>query len=210
MPFDFKKEYRELYAPKVVPSIVTVPPMSFIAVDGHGDLNAEGGEYQRALEVLYAVAYTLKMSYKTDHKIPGFHEYVVPPLEGFWQQPCAEDFDYRDKSALCWASVIRLPDFVGQEDISWAIETAGKKKKLDCSGAYMLNLDECLCVQIMHAGSYDSEPESVARMDAYIAGQGYVNDISDTRRHHEIYLSDPRKAPPEKWRTIIRHPIRER
>lgn len=209
MPFDFKKEYRELYAPKAVPSIVTVPPMNFIAVDGRGDPNSEGGEYQQALAVLYAVAYTLKMSYKTDHKIPGFYEYVVPPLEGFWHQPGAEGFDYRDKSALCWTSVIRLPDFVRQEDIPWAMETAGKKKKLDCSKAYMLTVDEGLCVQILHTGSYDNEPESVARMDAYIAGQGFENDMGGERRHHEIYLSDPRKAPPEKWRTIIRHPVKK-
>lgn len=210
MPFDFKKEYKDLYAPKAAPAILTVPHMTYIAVDGQGDPNIEGGEYQQALAVLYAVAYTLKMSYKTDHKISGFYEYVVPPLEGFWQQPGTGSIDYADKSTFQWMSVIRLPDFIGQEDFSWAIKTAGKKKKLDCSRAYMLTVDEGLCVQMLHIGSYDSEPETVARMDTYIAEQGFENDMGGARRHHEIYLSDPRKTAPEKWRTVIRHPIKER
>lgn len=204
MPFDFKKEYKELYAPKAAPSIVTVPPMNFIAVDGKGDPNAEGGEYKLALNVLYSVAYTLKMSYKTDYSIPGFYEYVVPPLEGFWLQ------DGADKSGFQWTSAIRLPDFVREEDFSWAIEAASKKKKLDCSKAYMLRLEEGLCVQAMHLGSYDREPETVARMDGYLAQNGYENDMDGGRRHHEIYLSDPNKTVPEKRKTVIRHPIRRR
>ena len=210
MPIDFKKIQKELYLPKNRPEIITVPPMRFVAVDGQGDPNEEGGEYKGALEVLYAVSYTLKMSYKTGYKIPGFYEYVVPPLEGFWVQPGTESFDYSDKSALHWTSVIRLPDFVGEEDFSWAMEAAEKKKKLDCSRAYLLALDEGVCVQVLHLGSYDSEPESVARMDAYIAESGYENDMGGDRRHHEIYLSDPRKTSPEKWKTVIRHPIRRK
>lgn len=208
MPFDFKKEYKELYAPKAVPSIVTVPPMKFVAVDGRGDPNAEGGEYKLALNVLYAVAYTLKMSYKTDYKIPGFYEYVVPPLEGFWRQDGADGIDYADKSGFRWTSVLRLPDFVRAEDFSWAAEAAAKKKKLDCSGAYMLALEEGLCVQAMHLGSYDSEPETVAKMDEFILVNGYENDMDGPRRHHEIYLSDPNKIVPERRKTVIRHPIR--
>lgn len=210
MPFDFKKEYKELYAPKAVPAIVSVPSMNFIAVDGQGDPNIEGGEYKLALNVLYSVAYTLKMSYKTDYKIPGFYEYVVPPLEGFWLQSDTVSIDYAHKSDFRWTSVIRLPDFVRQEDFSWAIEAAEKKKKLDCSGAYMLTLDEGLCVQMLHIGSYDSEPETVALMDKYLAENGYENDMEGARRHHEIYLSDPNKTQPEKRKTIIRHPIRKR
>lgn len=210
MPFDFKKEQKRLYLPPKTPEILTIPPMKFVAVDGVGDPNEEGGEYKGALEVLYAVSYTLKMSYKTDYKIPGFYEYVVPPLESFWVQPGVKGFDYSDKSSLLWTSAIRLPDFVREEDFAWAVTAAEKKKKLDCSQAYLLALDEGLCVQMLHLGSYDSEPESVARMDAYIDENGYENDMAGDRRHHEIYLSDPRKTSPEKWRTVIRHPIRRK
>ncbi len=210
MPYDFKKEQKRLYLPPKTPEILTIPPMNFVAVDGRGDPNEEGGEYKRALEVLYAVSYTLKMSYKTDYKIPGFYEYVVPPLEGFWVQPGVKGFDYSDKSSLLWTSAIRLPDFVREEDFAWAVSAAENKKKLDCSQAYLLALDEGVCVQMLHLGSYDSELESVARMDAYIDENGYENDMAGDRRHHEIYLSDPRKTSPEKWRTVIRHPIRRK
>jgi hypothetical protein len=157
---------------------------------------------------LYAVAYTLKMSYKTDHRIEGFFEYVVPPLEGFWQQAGTEGFDHARKADFRWISVIRLPDFVTEADLRWAAETAEKKKKLDCSAAEFLAVDEGLCVQIMHIGPFDAEPETVALMDRFIAERGFVNDFSDVRQHHEIYLSDARKVPPEKWKTVIRHPIR--
>lgn len=208
MAFDFKKEFKEFYMPKGRPEIVTVPRMNYIAVKGRGDPNQEGGEYQRAMAVLYAVAYTLKMSYKSDYRIEGFFEYVVPPLEGFWRQEGKEGFDYGDKSSFLWTSAIRLPDFVTPADFAWAVETASRKKNLDCSSAGFLTVDEGLCVQIMHQGSFDSEPESVAKMDAYLEERGYVNDLSETRQHHEIYLSDARKVPPEKWRTVIRHPIR--
>ena len=209
MAFDFKKEYKALYMPKNKPEIVTVPKANYIAVRGTGDPNEEGGAYQQAISVLYAVAYTLKMSYKTDHKIEGFFEYVVPPLEGFWWQEHAEGIDYSNKSAFCWISAIRLPDFVTREDFAWAVETAAKKKKLDCSSAAYLTVDEGLCVQIMHLGPFDEEPATVALMDAYLAQNGYVNDLSRDRLHHEIYLSDARKVAPEKWKTVIRHPIRK-
>ena len=208
MAFDFKKEYKEFYMPKSVPEIVTVPAANYIAVRGTGDPNAEGGAYQQAIGVLYAVAYTLKMSYKTDHRIEGFFEYVVPPLEGFWQQAGTDGFDHTRKADFRWISVIRLPDFVTEADLRWAAETAEKKKKLDCSAAEFLTVDEGLCVQIMHIGPFDAEPETVALMDRFIAERGFVNDFSDVRQHHEIYLSDARKVPPEKWKTVIRHPIR--
>ena len=208
MPFDFKKEYKEFYLPKAVPQIVTVPRANYIAVRGQGDPNAEDGAYQDAIGVLYAVAYTLKMSHKSDHKIDGFFEYVVPPLEGFWWQEGTAGVDYGDKSAFHWISVLRLPDFVTQQDFAWAVETASKKKKLDCSAAEFLTVEEGLCVQIMHLGPFDGEPRSVALMDAFVRENGYVNDISGTRLHHEIYLSDARKTPPEKYKTVIRHPIR--
>lgn len=230
MPFDFKKEYKEFYMPKNKPQIVTIPKMNYIAVRGKGNPNEEGGAYQQAISVLYAVAYTLKMSYKTDYKIEGFFEYVVPPLEGFWWHTGVQDrmlsayegvlpqdlrrqdgvagVDYANKDNFNWISVIRLPDFVTEKDFAWAVETAAKKKKLDCSKAEFLTIEEGLCVQIMHHGSYDAEPETVALMNAYLEEQGYVNDLNAERLHHEIYLSDPRKAAPEKWKTVIRHPIK--
>ena len=207
MAFDFKKEYKEFYLPPERPEIVTVPRASYIAVRGSGDPNAPDGEYQRAIGVLYAVAYTLKMSYKTDHRIEGFFEYVVPPLEGFWWQEGMSGMDYKNKAALQWISVIRLPDFVTKADFDWAVETASRKKKLDCSKAEFLTVEEGLCVQIMHVGPFDDEPRSVALMDAYLRENGY-EDLSAERLHHEIYLSDARKVAPEKWRTVIRHPIR--
>ena len=209
MAFDFKKEYKEFYLPKSKPEIINVPKANYIAVRGKGDPNEEGGSYQQALGVLYAVAYTLKMSYKTDYKIAGFFEYVVPPLEGFWWQDGVVDVNYSDKSTFNWISVIRLPVFITEKDFKWAVETASKKKKLDCSSAEFLTIDEGLCVQIMHIGSYDDEPASVKLMDDYIKENGYENDINQTRLHHEIYLSDPRKTEPEKLKTVIRHPIKK-
>ena len=209
MAFDFKKEYRALYMPKDKPEIVTVPAANFIAIRGQGDPNEEGGAYQQAIGVLYAVAYTLKMSYKTDHRIKGFFDYVVPPLEGFWYQDGVDGIDYSDKSTFCWISVIRLPEFVTKRDFDWACETASKKKKLDCSKVEFLTIHEGLCVQIMHIGAFDDEPATVAIMDRFIRENGYENDFSDDRLHHEIYLTDARKVEPQKWKTVIRHPIRK-
>ena len=210
MAFDFKKEYKEFYMSKSVPEIVTVPKTNYIAVRGMGDPNQEGGAYQSAVSILYAVAYTLKMSYKTDYRIEGFFEYVVPPLEGFWWQEGVDGIDYGDKSTFHWISVIRLPEFVTKKDFDWAVEEAARKKKLNCSLAEFLTIEEGLCVQIMHIGPFDHEPSTVALMDQYIAENGYANDMNENRLHHEIYLSDARKAAPEKWKTIIRHPIRKR
>ena len=209
MAFDFKKEYKEFYLPKNTPEIVTVPPAHYIAIRGQGDPNEVGGAYQQAIGVLYAVAYTLKMSYKTDHRIEGFYEYVVPPLEGFWRQESVVGVDYANKAAFRWISVIRLPEFITEQDFAWAVETAAKKKKLDCSAAEFLTVEEGLCVQIMHLGPYDDEPATVALMDRYLQESGFANDLSDTRLHHEIYLSDARKVEPAKWKTVIRHPIRK-
>lgn len=209
MAFDFKKAYKEFYMPKSKPEIVTVPKANYIAVRGQGDPNKEDGAYQQAISVLYAVAYTLKMSYKGDYQMEGFFEYVVPPLEGFWWQENVDGVDYGDKSAFQWISVLRLPDFVTQKDFDWAVQAAEKKKKLDCSSAEFFTVEEGLCVQIMHLGAFDSEPESVALMDAYLQENGYVNDMGSNRLHHEIYLSDARKVPPEKWKTVIRHPIKK-
>ena len=210
MAFDFKKEYKEFYMPKGKPEIVTVPKANYIAVRGKGDPNDEGGAYQQAVGILYAVAYTLKMSYKTDYRIEGFFDYVVPPLEGFWWQDGVGGIDYSDKSTFNWISVIRLPDFVTQKDFDWATGEAEKKKHLDCSKAEFLTIDEGLCVQIMHIGPFDDEPATVSLMNAYLLENGYENDFSGSRLHHEIYLSDARKVAPEKWKTVIRHPIKRK
>jgi len=210
MAFDFKKEYKEFYMPKNKPEIVTVPRANYIALRGNGDPNEEGGDYKQAVGVLYAVAYTLKMSYKTDHRIDGFFEYVVPPLEGFWWQEGVDGIDYSDKSTFNWISAIRLPDFVTKQDFDWAVGEAERKKKLDCSKAEFLTVEEGLCVQIMHIGSFDDEPATVDIMNKYLDGNGYDNDFSMERLHHEIYLSDARKVSPDKWKTVIRHPIKEK
>lgn len=210
MPFDFKKEYKEFYMPKGKPEIVTVPKMNYIAVRGKGNPNVEDGEYKKSIELLYGIAYTIKMSKKGDHKIEGYFDYVVPPLEGFWWQDDVDGIDYSHKENFQWISVIRLPDFVTKDDFEWAIEEATRKKKMDFSKVEFLTLEEGLCVQCMHSGSYDDEPATIAAMDKFIADNGYENDISDTRRHHEIYLSDARKVAPEKLKTVIRHPIRKK
>ncbi len=209
MIFDFKKEYKEFYIPKKKPEIITVPAMNYIAVRGKGNPNEKDGIYQQAISVLYAVSYTLKMSYKGKHTIDGFFEYVVPPLEGFWWQNNVEGVDYSNKDDFHWISVIRLPDFVKEVDFNWAVETAAKKKKIDCSSAEFITIHEGLCVQIMHVGPFDDEPATVAIMDEYIKNNGFENNITDKRFHHEIYLSDPRKTMPAKWKTVIRHPIRK-
>ena len=209
MAFDFKKEYKEFYLPKTIPQIVKVPPMHYAAVRGAGDPNEEGGAYKAAIAVLYAIAYTIKMSKLGDHRIDGYYDFVVPPLEGFWWQEGIQGVDYANKAAFHWISVIRLPDFITQEDFDWAVAEATRKKKLDCSMAEFLTIDEGECVQIMHIGPYDDEPATVAVMNQYLAENGYENDFSDTRLHHEIYLSDARKVAPEKWKTVIRHPVKK-
>lgn len=208
MAFDLKKEFKEYYQPKNKPEIVNIPSINYLAVRGSGDPNDETGDYKKALESLYAVAYTLRMSYKTDYKINGFYEYIVPPLEGFWWQDGTDGVNYADKTSFNWISVIRLPDFISGKDIEWAVMTATKKKKTDCSQVKFLTVNEGLCVQIMHIGPYDNEPVTVKLMDDYLAQNGYENDLNSERMHHEIYLSDPRKCLPEKMKTVIRHPIK--
>lgn len=210
MAFDFKKEYKEFYLPKSTPQIVNVPKANYIAVRGKGNPNDEDGEYKNAVGVLYAIAYTIKMSKMGDHRIEGYYDYVVPPLEGFWWQDNVDGIDYSDKSTFHWISVIRLPEFVTKAEFDWAVAEATKKKNLDCSKAEFLTLDEGLCVQIMHHGPFDDEPASVALMDEFISQNGYENDITDKRLHHEIYMSDARKVEPAKWKTVIRHPIKEK
>ena len=210
MAFDFKKEYKEYYMPGNKPSIVTVPSMNYIAVRGHGDPNQEGGDYKQSIGLLYGIAFTIKMSKKGDRQIEGYFDYVVPPLEGFWWQDDVDGIDYEHKEDFNWISAIRLPDFVTKTDFDWAIEEATKKKKQDFSKVEFLTYDEGLCVQCMHIGSYDDEPAIVQMMHEYMEEQGYDLNITDQRLHHEIYLSDARKVAPEKLKTVIRLPIKER
>ena len=210
MAFDFKKEYKEFYMPKGAPSIVTVPPMNFLAVRGRGDPNLEDGEYKAAIALLYGMAFTIKMSKMGDRRIDGYFDFVVPPLEGFWWQDGVTGVDYAHKERFRWISVIRLPDFVTQADFDWAKEEAARKKKQDFSKAEFLTVDEGLCVQCLHIGPYDDEPATVGRMHRFMEEQGYLLDITDKRMHHEIYLSDARKTAPEKLKTVIRHPVRRK
>lgn len=208
MAFDFKKEYKELYMPKNTPEIITVPSMNYIAVRGQGNPNAEDSEYKQSIGLLYGIAFTIKMSKKGNHQIEGYFDYVVPPLEGFWRQDGADGIDYAHKENFRFISVIRLPDFVTEEDFNWAIREATAKKKTDFSKVEFLTYDEGVCVQCMHIGSYDDEPATITRMHDYMKRQGYVLDITEQRLHHEIYLSDVRKVSPEKLKTVVRHPIK--
>lgn len=210
MAFDYKKEYKEFYMPKNKPSIVEIPRMNYIAVRGKGNPNDEEGEYKKTIGLLYGIAFTIKMSYKGAHKIDGYFEYVVPPLEGFWWQDGRVGIDYNQKEELNFISIIRLPDFVTKKDFDWAIEEATKKKKQDFSKVEFLTYDEGICVQCMHVGSYDNEPATVELMHKYMEENGYVLDITDKRFHHEIYLSDPRKCNENKLKTVIRHPIKKK
>lgn len=206
-PFDFVKEQKELYQPKAEPSIIEVPEMTFFAVDGRGNPNEQEGPYAEAVQLLYALSYTIKMSGKGKTALQGFFEYRVPPLEGLWQMAEGQPgVDYANKDRFEWTSMIRQPDFVDEAAFDWACGEVRRKKGLDTSRARLLRYREGLCVQILHIGPYDAEPTTVARMDAYLAQIGYRNDFG-TRKHHEIYLGDPRKTAPEKLRTIIRHPV---
>lgn len=210
MAFDFRKEYKEFYLPKASPSIVNVPEMNYIAVRGSGDPNDENGEYKQAINLLYGIAYTIKMSKKGDHHINGYFDYVVPPLEGFWWQDGVIGVDYSRKDSFKWISIIRMPDFVAEDDFNWAVKEASAKKKQDFSKVEFLTYDEGLCVQCMHIGPYDDEPATVKLMNDFLEREGYETDISDKRYHHEIYLSDARKTEAEKLKTVIRHPIKRK
>ena len=209
MAFDYKKEYKAFYMPSEVPNIIEIPQTNYLAVRGKGNPNDENGEYNNALNLLYGVAYTIKMSHKGEYKIKGFFEYVVPPLEGFWWQEGSKGIEYTRKESFNWISIIRLPDFVTRKDFDWAVSKATEKKKADFSKVEFLTYDEGVCVQCMHIGAYDDEPGTISRMDAFAKAEGYVMDISSNRFHHEIYLSDPRKTETSKLKTVIRYPIKK-
>ena len=207
MPFDYKKEYKEFYLPKDKPEIRDIPAMNFIAVRGEGDPNQEDGAYKAAIGLLYGIAFTIKMSGKAGREMDGYFDYVVPPLEGLWWQEDRQGIDYAHKEAFRWISLIRLPDFVTRTDFDWAVEEASRKKKADFSPVEFLSLTEGLCVQCLHVGPYDAETAAMERMMAFAGEQGLRPSDDPARRHHEIYLGDPRRVPPEKWRTILRLPV---
>ena len=210
MTFDYKKEYKEYYLPKNKPVLVSIPTMNYIAINGHGDPNDEKGEYKDALSLLYSIAFTLKMSYKTDYHIEGYFSYVVPPLEGLWWQNNSNTIDYQHKEDFNWISMIRLPDFITKKDVDWAITTANAKKQKSHSQVYFFTLEEGLCVQCMHRGSFDDEPATLELIHSYIDNNDLLTDISESRRHHEIYLSDPRKCKAENIKTVLRIPVRKK
>lgn len=209
MSFDYKKEYKEFYMPKNKPSIVEVPTTNFIAVRGKGDPNVEDGEYKQAIGLLYGIAFTIKMSKMGSRKIDGYFDYVVPPLEGFWWQDDVKEIDYAHKEKFQWISLIRLPDFVTKADFDWAIAEATAKKKTDFSKMEFFTYTEGLCVQCMHIGPYDDEPATINLMHEFAYNNGYEIDITDTRYHHEIYLSDARRVAPERRKTVLRLPIKK-
>lgn len=207
--FNYKKEYKEFYLPPRKPQIVEVPAMNFLAVKGMGDPNEEEGDYKAAIGLLYGIAYTIKMSKMGKHKIEGYFDYVVPPLEGFWWQDGVQGVDYTRKDKFQWISLIRLPEFVTREEFDWAIQEASVKKQMDFSKVEFFTYHEGLCVQCMHIGPYDNETVPVREMEQYAKEQGYELDFSDQRYHHEIYLSDVRKCKPENLKTVIRQPIKK-
>lgn len=209
MAFDFKKEYKEFYLPKSKPTIIEIPPMNYIAVQGRGDPNAEGSEYKQSIGLLYGIAFTIKMSKLGSHQLEGYFDFVVPPLEGFWWQEGGGEVNFSEKNGFHFLSVIRLPDFVTRADFDWAVAEATQKKQMDFSEVSFLPVNEGLCVQCMHIGPYDDEPATIDLMHQYMRAQGYELDISEKRLHHEIYLSDARKVAPEKRKTVVRHPIKK-
>lgn len=208
MAFDFKKTYKELYLPPKTPHLIQVPAQTFLAVRGQGDPNQAGGAYQEAIGQLYAVAFTLKMSKLGPWQPAGYFDYVMPPLEGLWWMPDGAPMDFARKDAFHWISLLRLPEFATREVFQWAVQEAERNKKRDLSAVTFFPYAEGLCVQCLHQGPYDSEPETLQAMVDYADVQGYRLDQDGPRHHHEIYLSDPRRCKPENQKTVLRLPVK--
>lgn len=229
---DVKKNQKNLYLPSPEPHVITVPPMNFIMIDGTGNPNDEDGEYNKAVEILYVLSYTIKMSKLTDTNIAGYVDFVVPPLEGLWwigeKDAQTKDFDARQKDRYNWTSMIRQMDFVTEEVFNLAAAAAvqkNSKKNPELSRrieAYLSDgrlrletYDEGLCLQCMHKGPYDDESATISKMDSFIKSHpeyknaiGSKNSQGQVLCHHEIYLNDPRKTKPESIRTVLRHPVK--
>jgi len=206
---DYKKEYKDLYLPKIEPSLIKIPEMAFVAIDGKGDPNDNNGEYQTALGIIYGIQYTIKMSKKGTNVPNGYYDYVVPPLEGLWWT-LDKKIDLKNKSKFNWISMIRLPEYVNKDVFKWACEEASKKKKINTEKAYLYKLNEGLCVQCMHIGSFDNEPKTMKLIDNFIENKNLVNDVNEKRKHHEIYLSDFRKTETNKLKTVLRIPVKKK
>lgn len=208
---DYKKQFKDLYAPTVKPALIQVPTMNFIMIDGKGDPNVEGGEYQQALGLLYPLIFTIKMSKMSGETPTGYFDYVLPPLEGFWWSDDGKPIDFSSfqKEHFCWTSFFRQPEYVTPEVFAWACDSVQKKKGLDPSKARLVSFEEGLCAQVLHVGAYDDEPPTIEMLKRFIEEQGYVIDLSEERRHHELYLTDARRTKPEKNKTVIRYPIRK-
>ena len=206
---DYKKTEKHLYLPKA-PAIVEVPEMAFFAVDGQGDPNTAPA-YREAIELLYGLSFTVKMSRMGGEAPEGWFDYVVPPLEGLWwtEDPAFDGRAPADKSGFFWTAMIRQPDFVNEAVFLWARERLARKKpELNLDRARFWRWEEGLCAHLLHTGPYDAEPASIDRLEAFVREQGYEQDFTGGRRHHEIYLGDPRRTAPEKLRTVLRHPVR--
>lgn len=217
---DYKKEFKDLYQPKQKPMMIEVPAMQFIMVDGVGNPNDIVGQYKAAVEALYGLSYTIKMSKMGNNKPEGYYEYIVPPLEGLWWLMDDKNFNFdnlKQKSNYCWTSMIRQPEFVTNEVFDWAIQQLARKKpQLDTSKVRLESLQEGLCVQMLHIGPFDEEPKTIKIMERYISENGFESAISDVlvdgkiRRHHEIYMGDPRKIEPAKMKTVLRYPVKKK
>jgi hypothetical protein len=206
---DYKKLTKELYLPKVEPSLVQVPEMKFIQIDGKGNPNDIDGEYHKAVETLYAISYGIKMLPRNGITPEGYFDYVVPPLEGLWWLEDDSDRNFTNKSKFLWTSMIRQPDFVNVELFKAVLQKVSEKKPdLPLSQTRLVSFSEGLCVHCMHIGSFDEEQVTVEKIDQFIEKNNLLNDFSESRKHHEIYLSDPRKTDRSKLKTIIRHPVK--
>ncbi len=204
---DYKKEYRDLYQPGKRPSLVDVPPIPMFLVDGAGD--PSGAAYQAAMSALYTVTFTLKMSRLGPWRPEGYFDYVLPPLEGFWwTEEGRHDLLSVPRSTWRWTSALRAPEYATPQVLRWALEECARKKPgVDLSGVRLETVTEGLCVQCLHVGPYDAETAAMERMMTFAGEQGLRPSDDPARRHHEIYLGDPRRVPPEKWRTILRLPV---
>lgn len=213
---DYKKEFPDLYLPKTKGMIIDIPPIPYIMVRGKGDPNEENGAYKQTMQILYGLSFTIKMSKKGTHIIEGYHDYVVPPLEGLWWMNDLDYIDFEHKEKFEWISMIRLPDYATKEVFDWACgELRKKHPEIDFSHTTYEVFEEGICAQIMHKGPYDEEPATIEKLHRFIEEEGYVVDVDSIattgqlRKHHELYLSDPRKSKPENLKTVIRLPIRK-
>jgi hypothetical protein len=200
MKRDLKKELKHLYSPSTkTAEILNVPKLQYLMIDGSGDPNT-AQTFKDAMSALYSTAYTLKFALKKSEGI----EYPVMPMEGLWWTEDITQFSHEDKANWLWTIMILQPDFVTEAAFEQARADAQKKKGLRAlDDLHLASYAEGLSAQIMHLGSYDDEPTTLAKLDTVIEANGCVK----SGKHHEIYLSDPTRTTPEKLRTIIRYPI---